>query len=90
MKIYDDENNITNELDNTTVDINEANVEHDDTINTENLLQIDIRSKQEMMNKRASSLVLSQVDNMEIDLFHLLKAFNDPLIFFDFIIDWFK
>ena len=84
-----DNNYISNNLEDVTVDSNWINVEHDniDNINTENLLQIDIRSKQEMMNKYFFSLFLSQEDKTEINLFHLLKSFNTPLVLVDQVID---
>ena len=84
-----DNNYISNNLEDVTVDSNWINVEHDniDNINTENLLQIDIRSKHEMMNKYFFSLVLSQEDKTEINLFHLLKSFNTPLVLLDQVID---
>ena len=49
---------------------------------------LDIRSQQDTLSKRFSTLTLSQSDEMEIDLFHMLKASNAPLILFDRIINW--
>ena len=49
---------------------------------------MDIRSQQEALNKRFSTLTMSKADGLEIDLFHLLKASNAPLILFDRVINW--
>ena len=49
---------------------------------------MDIRSQQETLNNRFALLTLSHSDEMEIDLFHLLKASNAPLILFDQVINW--
>ena len=50
--------------------------------------EVDIRSQQENLNKRFASLTLSPAAEMEIDLFHMLKASNAPLILFDRVINW--
>ena len=65
-------------------------------VNNDNMLDvvnnnhdtIDLRSQQDLLTKRFSGLSLSKSEEMEIDLFHLLKASNAPLILFDRIIDW--
>lgn len=44
-------------------------------------VQTDICSQQEIWSKLCAGLTLSQADKMEVDLFHLLKASNDPLVF---------
>ena len=49
---------------------------------------IDIRSKQDELINQFNQLTLNERDEMSIDLFHLLKAFNAPLIFFDMIMIW--
>ena len=49
---------------------------------------VDIRSQQETLNKRFDALTFSAADEMEIDLFHMLKASNAPLILFDRVIHW--
>ena len=49
---------------------------------------VDVRSQQETLNKRFATLTLSKADEMEIDVFHLLKASNAPLILFDRVINW--
>ena len=84
------ENDISDELKDNVFDSNTINVEHEtnNTINVDNHQQKDIWYKQETINRCFSSLVLSQVDNMKIDLFYLLKASITPLLLFDQIIDW--
>ena len=65
-------------------------------VNNDNMLDvvnnnhdtIDLRSQQDLLTKRFSGLSLLKSEEMEIDLFHLLKASNAPLILFDRIIDW--
>ena len=51
----------------------------------ENLLIFD---QKKTLNKRSTSISDSETDKMEINLFHLLKASNEPLILFNRIIDW--
>ena len=43
----------------------------------------DIRADQEELSKRFSQLKLTNNDELQLDLFHLLKASNAPLILFD-------
>ena len=50
--------------------------------------QTDIRGDQEELNKRFSQLNLTRTNEMQLDLFHLLKASNAPLILFDRITNW--
>ena len=90
--ISSDEIDISDELEDVVVDSNIIRVEHTNNsiTNTENQQQIDTRSKQKMMNIGFSSLVLSQIDEIEIDLFHLFKSSNAQLILFDWEIDWVK
>ena len=49
---------------------------------------MDVRSQQETLNKIFVTLTLSKADEMEIDLFHLLKASKAPLILLDRVISW--
>ena len=48
----------------------------------------DIRLQQEQLTKRFNQMTMSKLDVMEIDLYHLLKSSNAPLILFDRIINW--
>ena len=50
--------------------------------------QNDIRADQEELSKRFSQLKLTKNNEMQLDLFHLLKASNAPLILFDRITNW--
>ena len=50
----------------------------------------DIRDNQKILSKRFSELTFNPIDEMTLDLYHLLKASNVPLILFDRIIDWVK
>ena len=76
--------------------VNELTLEHNnifDIHNHENIIEevnresIDIRSKQVIFNKHFASIPVTEPDEMEICLFHLMKASNAPLILFDHIID---
>ena len=78
---------------------NELTLKHNNDFyihNYENIIEklnresVDIRSKQVTLNKHFVSISLIEIDEMEIDLFHLLKASNAPLILFDRIIAWIK
>jgi len=85
-------NLIQNDHDELGNDIN-VNLTYNDEIDHIQILPIptellDIRSQQDQLSKRFSTLTLSQSDEMEIDLFHMLKASNAPLILFDRIINW--
>ena len=60
--------------------------EHNAFINNEGV--VDIKSQQETLNKTFASLNLSPADEIEVDLFHMLKASNAPLILFDRVIHW--
>ena len=51
---------------------------------------LDITSDQTDLLKRFSKIKLNSTDIMQIDLFHLLKASNAPLVLFDRIISWVK
>ena len=51
---------------------------------------IDIREEQKELSKHFSKLSFHQSDELMIDLFHILKASNAPLILFDRIIEWVK
>ena len=50
----------------------------------------DIRGEQDEFNKRFSQLSVTQSDGMQLDLFHLLKSSNAPLILFDRITNWLR
>lgn len=48
----------------------------------------DISSKQDLLSKRFSIILLSQSDETENDLFHLIKLSNTPLFIFGPILNW--
>ena len=49
-----------------------------------------IRQKQDELMSRFNKLTLNDNDEMSIDLFHILKAFNEPMIIFGSIMNWLK
>ena len=57
---------------------------------TPNQLQNDIRQEQDELSKRFSKLNITGNNEMQLDLFHLLKASNAPLILFDRITHWLR
>ena len=50
----------------------------------------DIRTQQDDLMNRLKQLTMNDNDEISIDLFHILKASNAPLIMFDRIISWVK
>ena len=50
--------------------------------------QYDICKEQDELSKRFSQLKLTKSNEMQLDLFHLLKASNAPLVMFDRITKW--
>ena len=51
---------------------------------------IDITAKQKTMMKRFKKMKFTHSDEASIDLFHILKSSNVPLVMFDRIIRWLK
>ena len=51
---------------------------------------LDITEEQSKMNKRFSEMTFTHTEEACIDLFHLLKTSNVPLVMFDRIIRWLK
>ena len=50
----------------------------------------DIREEQDELSIRFSKINVTRNNEMQLDLFHLLKASNAPLILFDRIIHWLR
>ena len=51
---------------------------------------IDITEEQDEMNKRFSKMKFTHSDEASMDLFHIMKTSNVPLVMFDRIIRWLK
>ena len=49
---------------------------------------IDITVTQHLLSKHYSSLTFTPIEHILMDLFHILKASNTPMIVFDHIISW--
>ena len=50
----------------------------------------DIREEQDELSKRFSKINVIRNNEMQLDLFHLLKASNAPLVLFDCIMRWLR
>ena len=63
-------------------------------MNTETLFVnndvVDITKEQNDMVKRFSNMKFTQSDEASLDLFHIMKSSNVPLVMFDRIIRWLK
>ena len=55
-----------------------------------NMQPIDIRNEQSTISQHYSSLTFTPNEIVLMDLFHVLKASNSPLIVFNRIVDWIK
>ena len=90
---YDNNNNAalgTEEAkDNIAVGFEESNQTNEGEIELRNGL-VDITEQQESMNKRFSKITYTHSEEACMDLFHLLKTSNVPLVMFDRIIRWVK
>ena len=51
---------------------------------------VDITKEQNDMVKRFSNMKFTQSDEASLDLFHIMKSSNVPLVMFDRIIRWLK
>ena len=51
---------------------------------------IDVTKEQEKMSKRYSRITFTHSDTACMDLFHIMKTSNVPLVMFDRIIRWLK
>ena len=78
-------------------EIFDVNVEQDDDImyydthvDKMTLGIMDIREEQQQMSKRFSSITFTHTDEACMDLFHIMKTSNLPLVIFDRIIRWLK
>ena len=69
-----------------TSDSDDDNVMHlsPTTISTTN----DIRQEQDILSKRFADMNITKTNEMQLDLFHLLKASNCPLVMYDRIFNW--
>ena len=63
---------------------------NDDNTDIPGVTMLDIRENQIKMNKRYSQMTFSHTEEACMDLFHLLKTSNVPLVIFDRIIRWLK
>jgi len=89
-RLPSNDTNIDNN-DENTLNCDDSDSEEEDIMQQLNpVLQShnDIRADQEELSKRFSQLKLTKNNEMQLDLFHLLKASNAPLILFDRITNW--
>ena len=90
-------------MDNTNIDCDineEMSVDHNvsdseestqlEELGTMNASQNDLRLEQEKLNKRFSKINITKSNEMQLDLFHILKASNAPLVMFDRINHWLR
>ena len=87
--------NIVDEIeiggDNDKISVNDFGETIEVTDKNHQLLKAtDMRTQQDDLLKRFKQLTMNESDEISIDLFHLLKALNSPLIMFDRIIRWVK
>ena len=59
-------------------------------VGTVNQSHNDIREEQDELSIRFSKMNVTRNNEMQLDLFHLLKASNAPLILFDRIMHWLR
>ena len=74
---------------NTFVNVNCEIINNNNNANNNDCIN-DITKDQKILTKRFSELSFNSKDEMQLDLYHLLKASNAPLILYDRIIDWVK
>ena len=89
-KILNDENHSTNSIDIDNADSGVLNAVLDDTQDVEVESCIDMRQKQKEIMRRNDNITFTHDEVIGLDLFHLLKASNVPLVMFDRIINFMK
>ena len=80
----------TNSNDINNADSSIENAVLEDTWNVEVQNSNDLRQQQYEIMRRNDNITFTQDEVTGLDLFHLLKASNVPLVMFDRIINWMK
>ena len=75
-------------LNNTNSDSDESTQLQE--VGTVNHSHNDIHEEQDELSKQFSKIKVTRNNEMQLDLFHLLKASNAPLVLFDRIMHWLR
>ena len=88
----DDTKSNENNVENANITLDDIEIYNDDNTETLHINKgvVDITKEQTDMTKRFSSMKFTHSDEASMDLFHIMKSSNVPLVMFDRIIRWLK